>query len=168
MRGPQPWRTNRARVLRSRPVSAEARLWNRLRNRQLGGFKFVRQAPVGPYFADFICRSAKVVVEVDGATHGTPDEQLMDAERTQECRRQGYRVFRLRNIDVFENMDGVLDTLLVFLQQSGGMCANVESALPLTPTLSTQAGRGSDGVRFPRDLHGNRVSPLARGRGDYS
>lgn len=80
----------------------------------------------------------------------------MDAERTRECICRGYRVFRVRNIDVFENMDGVLDTLLTFLEQTG-TCADVESVLPLTPTLSPQAGRGSDGV-----------PPLARGRGDYS
>ncbi len=69
MRGPQPWRTNRSRVLRSQPISAEAKLWSRLRNRHLAGLKFVRQAPVEPYFVDFLCREHMVVVEVDGGTH---------------------------------------------------------------------------------------------------
>ncbi|MCB1509682.1 MAG: DUF559 domain-containing protein, partial [Hyphomicrobiaceae bacterium] len=55
MRGTQPWRTNRARTLRSATTSAEDLLWQRLRNRQLGGLKFVRQFSIGPYFADFAC-----------------------------------------------------------------------------------------------------------------
>jgi very-short-patch-repair endonuclease len=75
MRGPQPWLTNRSRVLRSQPISAEARLWAHLRNRQLGGYKFVRQMPIGPYFADFVCRECMVVVEVDGGTHSSDAEE---------------------------------------------------------------------------------------------
>ncbi|MGE5486909.1 MAG: DUF559 domain-containing protein [bacterium] len=58
VRGAQPWRTNRARALRSQHVSAEEKLWSEQRDRPLGGFKFVRQAPVGPYFADFLSRRA--------------------------------------------------------------------------------------------------------------
>ena len=71
MRGEQPWRTNRSRVLRSRPISAEKKLWSRLRNRQLGGHKFVRQMPIEPCFIDFVCRERKVIVEGDGSLDGT-------------------------------------------------------------------------------------------------
>jgi len=116
MRGQQPWRTNRSRVLRSQPVSAEAKLWARLRSRQLGGLKFVRQAPVRNYFADFLCRERKIVVEVDGGTHGTETELARDEARMIELRRLGYRVFRERNIDVCENIDRVLDALLGFME----------------------------------------------------
>ena len=117
MRSQQPWRTHRSRVLRSRPISAEARLWAKLRNRQLGGLKFVRQAPVGPYFADFLCRERKVVVEVDGGTHGTKIELARDEARMNELRGLGYRVFRVHNIDVYENIDCVLDALLGFIER---------------------------------------------------
>jgi very-short-patch-repair endonuclease len=117
MRGSQPWQTNRSRVLRSQRVSAEARLWSKLRNRQLGGLKFVRQAAVGPYFADFLCREHKIVVELDGATHGTDAETAGDAKRTIALRRLGYRVFRAHNSEVYENIEGVLDTLLAFIEQ---------------------------------------------------
>ena len=117
MRGQQPWRTNRSRVLRSQPVSAEAKLWARLRNRQVGGLKFIRQAPIGPYFVDFLCRERKVVVEVDGGTHGTHSEVANDATRTIELRRLGYRVLRAHNSDVYENIDGVLDTLLALIAE---------------------------------------------------
>jgi very-short-patch-repair endonuclease len=115
MRGEQPWRTSRSRVLRSQPISAEAKLWAKLRNRRLGGFKFVRQAPVGPYCADFLCRERKVVVEVDGGTHGSEREVAQDEARTIELCRHGYRVFRVRNNDVYENIDRVLDALLAFI-----------------------------------------------------
>jgi very-short-patch-repair endonuclease len=116
MRGTQPWKTNRARVLRADNVSAEAKLWKHLRNRRLGGFKFVRQAPVGPYFADFLCREVFLIVEVDGGTHGTPDEVAADARRQQELECLGYRVVRIWNGDVSTNVNGVLEMLLAELQ----------------------------------------------------
>ena len=90
MRGPRPWRTNRARVLRSEATPAETKLWQALRGRRLDGFELVRQAPVGPCFADFPCRECGVVVEIDGATHGTDDEIANDAERTSVLQALGY------------------------------------------------------------------------------
>ncbi|MEZ0303456.1 MAG: endonuclease domain-containing protein [Hyphomicrobiaceae bacterium] len=117
MRRAQPWRTNRARVLRSKSSSAEDRLWSRLRNRNFAGLKFTRQAPVGPYFVDFLCRDRKIIVEVDGGTHGTAAEISHDERRATELRQLGYRVFRACNIDVYENIDGVLDTLLAFIEK---------------------------------------------------
>ena len=74
MRGLRIPETRRARTLRADAPSAEALLWSRVRARRLGGFKFVRQEPLGPYFADFCCREEKLVVEVDGATHSTEAE----------------------------------------------------------------------------------------------
>ena len=119
MRGAQPWRTNRSRVLRSQPVSAEAKLWEALRNRRLGGLKFVRQASIGPYFADFLCRECKVIVEVDGGTHATEVEIASDFTRSRELSRLGYRVFRVRNEDVFESIDRVFEALLAFIEEGG-------------------------------------------------
>ena len=116
MRGSQPWQTNRSRVFRSKPISAEAKLWAQLRDRRLGGFKFVRQAPIGTYFVDFLCRDRKVVVEVDGGTHSAEDEIKRDDVRTDDLRRLGYRVFRVHNGDVYENVDRVLDALLAFIE----------------------------------------------------
>jgi very-short-patch-repair endonuclease len=116
MRGPQPWRTNRSRSLRSRPISAEAKLWRELRNRRLNGHKFVRQVPIGPYFADFLCRESKVIVEVDGGTHGTDAEVAGDTRRATHLRRLGFRIFRVHNADVYENIDRVLDALLAFIE----------------------------------------------------
>ena len=112
MRGSQPWRTNRARVLRSQPVSAQDKMWSELRARRLGGFKFVRQAPIDRYFVDFLCRDHKIVVEIDGGTHGSDAEIACDETRTATIEALGYRLFRVHNIDVYENLDRVLDALL--------------------------------------------------------
>src|SRR5260221_14673297 len=69
----------RARALRTTPTDAEIRLWSRLRRKQLEGFRFRRQQPIGPYIVDFLCPAAKLVIEVDGGQHAT-DEQR-DAAR---------------------------------------------------------------------------------------
>ncbi|HPG88496.1 MAG TPA: DUF559 domain-containing protein [Hyphomicrobium sp.] len=81
MRGSQPWTTNRSRVLRDAKVAAEMLLSRRLRNRQIDGFKFVRQEPIGPYFADFVCREIKLIIEVDGETHSSDLQIAADVDR---------------------------------------------------------------------------------------
>lgn len=111
MRGEQPWKTNRARVLRSQSGFVERRLWGALRDRQLDGRKFVRQAPIDIYFADFLCREAKLIIEVDGATHGTDAERAADVDRTAKLRALGFRVLRFDNIDVIEDIDGVVRSI---------------------------------------------------------
>ncbi len=100
MRAAQPWRTNRARVMRASQTSAEAKLWSELRARRFIGLKFVRQLPIGAYVADFACREKRVIVEVDGGTHGTDAEIAADAGRRAELERLGFRVFRVWNGDV--------------------------------------------------------------------
>ncbi|MCC0011006.1 MAG: DUF559 domain-containing protein [Hyphomicrobiaceae bacterium] len=116
MRGEQPWKTNRARVLRANATLAETKLWSRLRNRNLGGFKFARQVPIENYFVDFVCREARLFIEVDGATHSSDEERAADAEREAALRRQGYEVMRVTNVDVRENIEGVLDGVLAMLE----------------------------------------------------
>ena len=78
--------------------------------------KFVRQAPVGAYFADFLCRECKIIVEVDGATHSTETELAGDATRTAALESLGYRIFRIVNDDAFNNLDYALDHLLAFIE----------------------------------------------------
>ena len=116
MRGPQSWKTNRARTLRATATSAENVLWFHLRNRHLNGFKFVRQAPVNNFFPDFLCRERKLIVEIDGGTHGEHQEVASDARRTHTLENLGYRVLRFDNNDVYENADGVLELILAVLE----------------------------------------------------
>ena len=120
MRRAQPWKTNRSRVLRANASSAEDVLWSALRNRQFDGLKFVRQFPVGPYFADFACRERMIIVEVDGGTHSSEDEIASDNVRAAYLGAQGFRIFRAHNVDVYENLDGVLDTLWAFVEEESG------------------------------------------------
>ncbi len=107
----------RARQLRTSQTAAEERLWGYLRKRSLDGFRFNRQAPVGPFVVDFLCRERRLVIEVDGATHGEADEIAYDLRRTPYLRNCGYAVFRSDNQDVFANMAGVLDGILWALEE---------------------------------------------------
>lgn len=99
----------RARALRLLSTTAEHRLWQRLRSRQLAQAKFRRQAPVGPYIVDFICLDARLVIEVDGSQHA--ENADYDLQRTQFLARQGLRVIRFWNNEVLENLQGVLDRI---------------------------------------------------------
>ncbi len=105
-----------ARELRSNSTWPEQKMWEHLSNRQLGGFKFLRQATVGPFIADFLCREKKLIIELDGWTHSTPDELASDESRTRYLNANGYRVIRFGNHDVMESTDGVLDSILKELQ----------------------------------------------------
>ncbi len=85
----------------------ERRLWRVLGNRQLGGFKFRRQHPIGPYIADFACVSAKLIVEIDGESHFTVDGIAADKKRGVFLQTRGWTVLRFTNTDVRESLEGV-------------------------------------------------------------
>jgi len=96
-----------ARKLRLTPTDAEIRLWSRLRRKQLEGFRFRHQHPLGPYVVDFFCAEAKLVVEVDGGQHADDGEA-----RTHWLETRGYRVIRFWNNDVLANTERVLRKIL--------------------------------------------------------
>ena len=106
----------RARALRGSQTSAEHKLWQALRNRKLQHWKFRRQEPIERYIVDFVCPDAKLVIEVDGATHSTELELAKDSERTRVLEACGFRVVRLQNDDIFSNLDGVIETILAELE----------------------------------------------------
>ena len=108
MRDPDGSRLKRARELRTNFTLAEARLWEQLRAKRFNGIKIVRQQPIGPYFADFMCRSHKFIIEVDGATHSTKEELRHDQRRTSYLAEHGYKVFRISNDEVLNALDQVL------------------------------------------------------------
>ena len=95
--------------MRREPTEAELRLWGALRGRRLGGLKFYRQKPIGPYIVDFIDQEHGVIVEVDGATHVGDAVVRHDAQRTAFLAGQGYVVHRVDNLAVFQNLGDVLD-----------------------------------------------------------
>ena len=100
--------TRIARALRRNRTEAEKRLWQRIRNRQVEDAKFVFQYPIGPYVADFACRSLRLVIELDGGQHA---DNLDDIERTRLIEAHGFRVIRFWNNDVLGNTDGVLEII---------------------------------------------------------
>ncbi len=103
-------RARRARKLRSASTDAERKLWSRLRNCQLEGLKFRRQAPLFGFYADFSCESAKLVVELDGGQHAIQTKR--DADRTRILQEAGIMVLRFWNNDVMRNIEGVLSEIV--------------------------------------------------------
>jgi len=96
-----------ARDMRRQPTDAERKFWWAVCNRQLGGFKFKRQYPIGPYIADFACLEAKLIVELDGDQHVSQLKYDNARDAYLECR--GFRVLRIPNCDFLKNKEGVLD-----------------------------------------------------------
>ncbi|MFO1155681.1 MAG: DUF559 domain-containing protein [Rhodospirillales bacterium] len=105
-------KTKLARRLRQRGTDAEARLWRPLRRRGLGGGKFRRQHPLGPYVADFVCLQARLVIELDGGQHG--DAETVSA-RTRLLQARGFRVLRFWNGDVLRQPEAVLAAIAAAL-----------------------------------------------------
>ena len=115
MRGPDRKMTRIARRLRVNQTDAETVLWNRIRDRQIDGHKFVRQEPIGGFVCDFVCREKHLIVEVDGGQH---NESATDAIRDRRLAEDGYRVLRFWNNDVLGNLEGVLLTIQTELGRS--------------------------------------------------
>ena len=106
----------KAKALRVRLTLPEVKLWQAIRERRLGGFKFRRQVPFGPFIADFACFECRLVVEVDGSTHDET-RYAYDMRRQRWLERSGLLVVRFAAVDVLTNLDGVLEGLLILLQQ---------------------------------------------------
>ncbi len=115
--------TERARALRWVENSAEGQLWQELRSRQLGGYHFTRQLPIGPYFADFCCRKKKLIVEIDGSQHA---DSAYDRRRDAFMHSAGYSILRFWNHDVLKHRSSVCDTILAALD--GRLAENVVAA----------------------------------------
>ncbi|WP_028134424.1 endonuclease domain-containing protein [Bradyrhizobium japonicum] len=105
MRGHNEKSIRLARRLRLNQTDAETVLWNRIRNRRVDGYKFVRQEPIIGYICDFVCREKRLVIEVDGGQH---NGSTTDAIRDQRLKEEGYKVLRFWNNDVLGNIEGVL------------------------------------------------------------
>jgi very-short-patch-repair endonuclease len=97
----------RARELRGNLSPPEQRLWAILYQFRRQGFHFRRQVPIGPFFADFACHHARLVIEADGATHGSDEGEARDTARDAFIERRGYRILRFWNNDIMSNDEGV-------------------------------------------------------------
>ena len=136
----KPGTTKRARSLRKSNNQAEALLWLELKGRKLGSHRFTRQFPIGPYFADFCCRSRKLVVEVDGSQHADSD---YDRSRDGFMRSEGFSILRVWSSDVLTQRRAVCDTILAALD--GRLAEDVVAAdLRFTVAAAHDSETGSN------------------------
>ncbi len=102
---------------RSNPTEAENFMWQILRGKKIGGFKFRRQHIIGSYIADFVCLSLQVVIEIDGLIHQVPENIISDEARTLELNRLGFDVIRFTNEEVLNDTDNVIKKIIHHLTQ---------------------------------------------------
>ena len=96
----------------------EARMWGWLRTLRKEGFHFRRQAPFHGYYLDFVCLSRKLVIELDGPSHGVEAQQRHDAIRDQVLRDEGFTVLRIQNRSLDQGMPSVVDAIYDALRDS--------------------------------------------------
>jgi len=99
----------RARALRKDMTEEERLLWSDLKTFRRQGLAFRKQAPIGPFVVDFLCRKARLVVEVDGEHHGEDEQWEHDRERDEWLREHGYTVLRFWNADIRADLDAVVE-----------------------------------------------------------
>jgi very-short-patch-repair endonuclease len=100
-----------SRELRKNMTEAERLLWSKLRKKQLKGYFFSSQKPLGGYIADFYCHQANLVVEVDGGQHYTREGIEYDKVRDEILSSMELKILRFSNIDVLTNIDGVIEII---------------------------------------------------------
>ena len=110
-----PFMRAHRRALRRRQTPSEVQLWQVLRDRQVGGWRFRRQHSVGRYVLDFYCVAARVGVEVDGGVHARPEVAAYDAERTAWLSHRGVRIVRVPNAAVLRDAGAVADEIAALL-----------------------------------------------------
>jgi very-short-patch-repair endonuclease len=130
-----------AKKLRKNMTDAERLLWRHLRNRELGGYKFRRQRPIGPYIVDFVCLEKKIVIEVDGGQHAGQAE--LDVKRSDYLKEKGCKILRFWNNEVLQETESVLNVILSSLDES---VTPLASSPPHPGPLPEGRGRKSGGV----------------------
>ena len=134
------YQRNFARQLRNQSTGAERRLWQLLRAGQLG-YKFRRQAAIGPYIVDFICFTARLVIELDGPQHQV-EQADHDARRTAWLSSLGYGVLRFRNHEVDEDIHAIAAKIAAALAESAPNAPH-----PPSPTLPSKGREPEDTER---------------------
>jgi very-short-patch-repair endonuclease len=120
-----------AKAFRGKLTEAETIVWSRLRLRKRHGVHFRRQHPIGPYIADFACVSARLVIEVDGATHGSESEVAHDLRRDAFMRKRGWRVMRVSNQAVYRDLDDVIEAVFAQIPPPSATARAVASTSPV-------------------------------------
>lgn len=105
--------------LRKNSTEEEKKLWQYLRNKQFEGLKFYRQYGIGNYIADYYCPSLKLVIELDGSGHFTPEGLEYDKIRQEFMNSLGIKTLRFNNNDVIKNIEGVLERIKENVKRNG-------------------------------------------------
>lgn len=103
----------RARILRDSATETEQIMWDILRGRALGGYKFRRQHPIGPYVVDFYCAKKQMAIELDGQFHGDLEARKNDEVRTRYLGGRGIRIIRFWNSEV-KHQPGLISEKILF------------------------------------------------------
>ncbi|MEC4676059.1 MAG: endonuclease domain-containing protein [Nitrospirota bacterium] len=101
----------KARYFRNNSTKAKIRLWLYLKRRQIMGYDFHRQKPIGNFIVDFFCRELMLAIELDGYTHTFEEVADRDEKKEQRLRESGVRVKRFRDEDVMNNIEGVMEEI---------------------------------------------------------
>ncbi len=104
-----------SRRLRKNTTDAEKMLWSNIRGKQLKGYQFYRQKPIGNFVADFYCPKGSLVIELDGGQHYSEEEKVKDNNRDKCMEGMGLKVLRFSDRDVFENLKGVIEKIWSYL-----------------------------------------------------
>mgnify|MGYP001343429218 CR=1 FL=1 len=133
-----------SRQLRENMTDAERLLWAKIRMKQLKGYQFYRQKPIGDYIVDFFCPRAKLVIEIDGSQHLVGETIEYDRIRDEYLSNHGLRVLRFTNTDVLKHIESVVES--------------IEEEIPLSPPFPKGEKRGE---RLPKI---RKTPPLTKGR----
>jgi very-short-patch-repair endonuclease len=127
-----------ARLLRRQSTGAEAQLWSALRGKQIDGFIFRRQHPIGRYVADFYCPKACLVIELDGSVHDEAEQRRRDDQRDRELKALDLTVLRFRNHEIETELEQVLKQIRGAIRDSATKALRVPGSHP-----SSQSEEGS-------------------------
>jgi very-short-patch-repair endonuclease len=130
--------TSNARRLRREQTDEEKELWRALRAGRFAGFKFRRQHPLGNYFLDFYCSTARLSIELDGFQHGLPEQRRRDKEREQFLALEGVEELRFWNHQWRTNHEAILLEIWNALHRRTGCAAvmrKVQNHRFLPPTI---------------------------------
>ena len=100
-----------SRQLRKNLTDAERLLWLKIKRRQIKNYQFTRQKPIGNYIADFYCKKARLVIEVDGGQHYENNNIKKDQKKDESFKKLGLRIIRFTNLDILKNIDNVVDKI---------------------------------------------------------
>lgn len=107
----------KAQALRKDETKAEKILWERLRNNKLKGYKFRRQHPISLFIAGFYCHQLKLIIEVDGEYHNSPEQIQKDQERILILQDNNLKIIRITNLKIETDIDEVMTEIAVIIDE---------------------------------------------------